>query len=31
MQASEVDNYVKRQTQVLKGALQVQDNIWQRY
>jgi len=29
MQASEVDNYVKWQTQALKGALQ--DNIWKRY
>jgi hypothetical protein len=27
MQASEVDDYVKRQIQVLKGALQAQDNI----
>jgi hypothetical protein len=31
MQASEVDDYVKRQTQVLKGASQARDNIWKRY
>ena len=29
MQASEVDNYVKQQTQVLKGASK--DNIWKRF
>jgi hypothetical protein len=29
MQASEVDDYVKWQTQALKGASQ--DNIWKRY
>jgi len=31
MQASEVDDYIKRQIQVLKQAPQAQDNIWKRY
>ena len=29
MQASKADNYIKRQIQALKGALQ--DNIWKRF
>ena len=31
MQASEVNEYVKRQIQTLKQALQAQDNIWRRF
>jgi hypothetical protein len=31
MQASEVDEYIKRQIQALKQASQTRDNIWRRF
>jgi hypothetical protein len=31
MQASEIDEYIKRQIQALKQALRARDNIWKRF